>query len=67
MESTSKRKVFLFAFVNEISQDEKTKLDRIVKSLGAISRINEDMYVSDSTHIVIPDKITEKNNTDCVQ
>ena len=57
-QAVPKEKVFLFAF--NMPQDEKEKLDKIVRKLGGISRVHEDMYVSDATHVVIPDDTVHK-------
>ena len=47
--------VFLFAFSNRLSRTDKEKLDLIVTRLGGISKISEDLYVRDATHIIVPD------------
>lgn len=59
-EMETAKKVFLFSFIREFTNEEQEKLDSIVRSLGAISKLNEDMYVSDSTHIVVPDCVDQK-------
>ena len=53
----STKPVFLFAFSNRLSKNDKEKLDLIVRRLGGDSRISEDLYVRDATHVVIPDDL----------
>ena len=50
---------FLFAFAHRLSKNDKEKLDLIVQRLGGDSRMSEDMYVRDATHVVVPDHCTE--------
>ena len=59
------KKVFLFAFMAEVPPTEKQKFINIVKKLGGICKPDEDMYVSDCTHIVVPDKIAKMGNKWC--
>ncbi len=56
---TLKRKVFLFAFMED---EEKKDLGEMISHLKGVARINENMYVSDCTHVVVPDELdtTEK-------
>lgn len=49
-----KKKVFIFAFLDD--QTEKNSLHRIITNLGGIARKNESMYVSDMTHIIMPNR-----------
>ena len=60
MGSKGNKKVFLFSFVNELTWEGKSRLDKGIKKLGGISKLNEDMYVSDATHILVPDKVDQK-------
>ena len=53
------KRVFLFTFLGECTSFEKTMYIRILNKLGAICKMDEDMYVSDSTHIIVPDEIAE--------
>ena len=50
----SRKLVFLFAFSNKLSDTEKLKYQKIVTSLGGEARVQEDMYVSDATHVIVP-------------
>ena len=50
----SRKLVFLFAFSNKLSDTEKLKYQKIVTSLGGVARVQEDMYVSDTTHVIVP-------------
>ena len=59
------KKVFLFAFMAEVPPTEKQKFINIVKKLGGICKPDEDMYVTDCTHIVVPDKIAKMGNKWC--
>ena len=52
---------FLFAFAHRLSKSEKEKLDLIVQRLGGDSRMSEDMYVRDATHVVVPDGSSEND------
>ena len=52
----------LLSHLRKFSIQEKEQFTKIIKSLGGICRPEEDMYVSDSTHIVVPDKIAESGN-----
>ena len=56
------RPIFLFAFSNKYEQSEKDKLEETVKKLGGLAKVNEDMYVTDATHVIVPD---DKNNGWC--
>ena len=51
----------LFAFAHRLSKNEKEKLNLIVQRLGGDSRMSEDMYVRDATHVVVPDHCTEND------
>ena len=49
-DSKHQRKVFLASGFND--HNHKFRLDRQVKKLGGVSKIMEDMYVSDFTHVI---------------
>ena len=59
---TNPKPVFLFAFSNKYAQPEKEKLEETVKKLGGLAKVTEDMYVTDATHVIVPD---DKNNGWC--
>ena len=61
------KKVFLFAFMNEdgITPTEKLKFRRTLNKFEAICKMEESMYVSDSTHIVVPNQIAQSGKKWC--
>ena len=50
-------RIFLLSHLRKFSIQEKEQFTKIIKSLGGICRPEEDMYVSDCTHVIMPSEI----------
>lgn len=52
------RKIFLYSC--NFTMQEKDMLEKKIQKLGGISYTMEDMYVSESTHVIVPDTWARK-------
>ena len=52
------RKIFLYSC--NFTMLEKETLEKKIQKLGGISHTMEDMYVSESTHVIVPDSWCRK-------